>query len=126
VADFVALRGEETILLVEDEPQVRHLAARLLEQLGYRVITASGAGEAMRAVHENQHAIDLLFTDIVMPGVSGRELSDMLHKAYPHLKVLYMSGYSEEIETCPDSVPLLAKPFSFRELSSKIREILDA
>ncbi len=127
--DFITHRGEETILLVEDEPQVRKLAARLLEQLGYHVIEASGAGEAMLAIHERHCDVDLLFTDIVMPGVSGRQLSNMLHQAYPTLKVLYMSGYHEEIESsmvrAPEEAPFLAKPFSFRELSSKIREILD-
>jgi CheY-like chemotaxis protein len=125
-----AHRGDETILLVEDDIQVRRLASRLLGQLGYRVIEASGAGEAMLAFHRYCIPIDLLFTDIVMPGMSGRQLSSMLHKTYPNLKILFMSGYNDEIaigaEKAKGRRGFLAKPFSFDELSSKVREILDA
>ena len=123
------LEGSETILLVEDEDQVRRLAARLLRQLGYNVIEASSASEATVVFHECRNDIDLLFTDIVMPGMNGKQLSRLLGVTKPKLKVLFMSGYNEEIsdnmgQLDPETA-FIAKPFSSNDLSVKIREVLD-
>jgi PAS domain S-box-containing protein len=128
--DTAALKGDETILLVEDDEQVRKLASRLLRQLGYNVIEASGAGEASRIFFEFRNNIDLLFTDVVMPGMNGRQLSKLLGTTKPKLKVLFMSGYNEEITdrlgNLDKNTHFIAKPFSSNALSQKVRQALDA
>ena len=128
--DFIAPKGDETILLVEDDNQVRRLAARLLRQLGYTVHEASGAGDAARIFHELREQIDLLFTDIIMPGMNGKQLSKLLGMGHPRMKILFMSGYNEEIIDSLGRLDLttnfIAKPFSPGDLSIKIREVLDA
>ncbi len=130
VAELVVPKGTETILLVEDEVIVRRLASQLLKKQGYRVLEAKDAREAMALFQENEGNIDLLFTDIVMPGMSGRQLSEHLLGTKPNLRVLYMSGHNEEIIDkygCLNAdEPLLQKPFSSADLSWKIREVLDA
>lgn len=122
--------GNETILLVEDDDQVRKLASRLLRQLGYRVIEAGGAGEAAGIFFESRTDIDLLFTDVVMPGMNGKQLSKLLGTTKPKLKVLFMSGYNEEITDrlgkLDKSTNFIAKPFSSGDLSQKVRQVLDA
>jgi two-component system, cell cycle sensor histidine kinase and response regulator CckA len=124
------LEGSETILLVEDEQQVRKLAAKLLRHLGYNVIEARGASEAATIFHECHQEIDLLFTDIVMPGMNGKQLSRLLGVTKPHLKVLFMSGYNDEISDnmgqLDPKTAFIAKPFSSSDLSMKLREVLDA
>jgi PAS domain S-box-containing protein len=128
--DISTLKGDETILLVEDDDQVRKLASRLLRHLGYNVIEASGAGEASRIFFEFRNDIDLLFTDVVMPGMSGKQLSKLLGTTKPKLKVLFMSGYNEEITdrlgNLDQSTHFIAKPFSSNALSQKVRQVLDA
>lgn len=127
---FVAPKGQETILLVEDDTQVRRLASRLLKQLGYTVHEASGAAEAATIFHEHKNEIDLLFTDVIMPGMDGKRLSHLLTMGHPNLKVLFMSGYNQEIASgtgkLDDDVNFIAKPFSSGDLSVKIRQVLDA
>jgi PAS domain S-box-containing protein len=127
---FVAPKGTETILLVEDEPGVRRLAGQLLRKQGYKVLEATDAREALTIFNKQNQKIDLLFTDIVMPGMSGKQLSEHLLSTKPDLRVLYMSGHNEEIidqQGAPVSdIPLLQKPFSSDDLSWKVREILDA
>ncbi len=127
---FIAPKGYETILLVEDDHQVRRLAARLLRQLGYTVHEASGAAEATHIFHECRKNIDLLFTDVVMPGMTGKQLSKLLSMSHPQLKVLFMSGYNQEITDqqgrLESATNFIAKPFSSGDLSIKIREVLDA
>ena len=123
-----APRGTETILLVEDEDDVRSLAAEMLERQGYRVIEARDA-TAAACVFEGMHHIDLLLTDVVMPDTNGYELARMLTALTPAMRVLYMSG-----DTDLGSVPaelfsectLLRKPFSAHALARKVREVLDA
>lgn len=86
----------ETLLLVEDEPAVRKLLAKVVEKAGYRVLTASDGQSALNLIQDNAVSIDLLLTDLVMPGMSGRELAETLIKRIPGLKVVYMSGNSDD------------------------------
>jgi CheY-like chemotaxis protein len=121
--------GGETILLVEDDPLVRKHTEHQLLALGYRVVAAENAAEALDRVEEGTMP-DLLFTDIVMPGpMNGRELADELRERWPGLKVLYTSGFSHGMLDTPlgQVAPkhLLGKPFRRRDLATKVREVLD-
>ena len=120
--------GTETVLLTEDEQDVREIARQFLESGGYQVIEAKDASDAIRLASENQDKIDLLVTDMVMPGLSGPELAARLQKEHPGLCVVFMSGYSEhaatEIASVDPSVRLLTKPFSRAALLRAVREIL--
>ncbi len=122
-----AAQGHETILLVEDEPQVREVAARVLGGFGYRVVAAESAEAAMRRFDENR--VDLLVTDLVMPGTDGRELARTLTEKNPKLRTLFISGYTEAAmlhrgALAPGS-RLLDKPFSPAMLASRVRAVLD-
>jgi two-component system cell cycle sensor histidine kinase/response regulator CckA len=123
-----APRGKESILLVEDEPALRRLARRILSELGYQVMTASGPNEAIRMAQEH-HDLALLITDIVMPEMNGWELSDRLQALRPGLKVLYMSGYSEQVvrdgTTAKKGITIMQKPFTPRDLAVAARTLLD-
>lgn len=123
-----APRGNETILLTEDEQDVREVAREFLESGGYTVIEARDGLEAMRLVEKHQGAIDLLITDMVMPGMTGQELASRLKERRPELRMLYMSGYSEraaaESMQGDPSVRLLAKPFSRSALLRAVYELL--
>jgi CheY-like chemotaxis protein len=129
-APFVsdAPRGTETILLAEDEQDVREVAREFLESGGYTVIEARDGAEALKKVEKHQGAIDLLITDMVMPGMTGHDLTARLLQARPEIRVLYMSGYSERAaadSTRGDSsMRLLAKPFSRWALLRAVHEIL--
>jgi len=118
--------GRETILLVEDETALRQLVSQMLGQLGYSVLEADSA-EAAIGVIDNRK-VDLLLTDVVMPGKGGRELAQVLMALHPGLRVLYMSGYTDGVILNPDApqpgAPLLAKPFTREMLAAKIREAL--
>jgi two-component system, cell cycle sensor histidine kinase and response regulator CckA len=122
-----ASRGSETILVVEDDSQVRTLVAKILRQRGYRVLESSGAAAALR-IAENQ-SFDLLLSDVVMPEISGPELSRLLAAGRPDIAVLFMSGYAEhEIVhrgIVNPQVSLLSKPFSAEALLQSVRECLD-
>jgi two-component system cell cycle sensor histidine kinase/response regulator CckA len=125
-----AASGSETILLAEDEESLRRLTARILEQRGYEVIAAETATEAVRIAERNGRKIDLLLTDLVMPELSGTALAERVCTLLPDVRVLFMSGYSDEIVTrngtlTPGSA-FLEKPFSANELAAKVRETLDA
>ncbi len=118
----------ETILVVEDEKAVRELTVRILQQLGYRVLTASGGDEALKISHAHTGRIALLLTDVVMPGMSGRQLADALTITRPDIKVLYLSGYTENTVVhhgvLNAGVEFLPKPFSREVLAKKLRELL--
>ena len=121
--------GGETVLLVEDSEGLRELAQRLLARQGYTVIVASNAEEALRLFDENV-AIDLVLTDVVMPGASGPTLAKQLMERRPGVKVIYMSGYSEDVITqhgvLQPGIAFLHKPFTSDTLGRKIRDVLDA
>lgn len=121
-------RGTETVLVVEDEEGLRELTRRLLEQHGYRVLVAANAGQALR-LFERNGAIDVLLTDVVMSGASGQQLARRLSERRPRLKVIYMSGYTEDADVLRDildpAVTFLPKPFTSEELGAKMREVLD-
>ena len=126
--------GTETILVVEDEPRVRRFAIRALSGLGYRVLEAANAQQALDVLGEGV-SVDLMFSDIVMPGgVNGRELADVVAKSHPDVKVLLTTGYSKDgVATKPRedfadaaSLPLLRKPYSKDQLARQLRELLDA
>jgi two-component system cell cycle sensor histidine kinase/response regulator CckA len=115
----------ETILLVEDEPLVRELSRDMLERQGYRVILASNAREAEQ-ISGNFGSFDLLITDVVMPNISGAELARRLRAAHPGLKVLFISGYSDDQpESDETGAAFLQKPFSADSLGRKIRQMLN-
>jgi len=125
-----AERGSETVLVVEDEPAVLTLSRRALEAHGYVVLAASDAAAAMRIVERHGGTIHLLVTDVVMPGLSGRELADRLTSRRPGIRVLYMSGYPGDAVVQHGALPLgsafLQKPFSADGLARKVRDVLDA
>ena len=128
-ADLPRTRPAEIILVVEDEESVRHMSVDALRELGYIVVQASDANQAL-TVLEIQPRIDLLFTDIVMPDMNGRILSDHAREKRPDLKVLYTTGYTRNAIVhngmLDHDVAFLAKPFTLQQLSLKIREVLDA
>ena len=121
--------GSERILLVEDEEVVRGLTTNILEGAGYQVIAASGGAEAAELCAARNEPIDLLLTDVVMPKTSGKEVAEQLTKMQPGLKVLFMSGYTDEAivhhGVLDANVEFIQKPFTPAALSQKIREVLD-
>lgn len=125
-----APRGTETILLAEDEQDVREVAREFLESGGYKVIEAINGGEALRLATEHKAAIDLLVTDMVMPGMTGRELARRLQNQHAGLGVIYMSGYTEhtaaEAAQGEANLRLLTKPFSRSSILRTVREALNA
>jgi two-component system cell cycle sensor histidine kinase/response regulator CckA len=115
------LRGTETILLVEDEDGVRHVVETMLKRHGYHVLSSASASEALGVTERLDDAIDLLITDVVMPGMSGRKMAECMLKQRPGMRVLYVSGYGDSIES---EAAFLQKPFTTDELALKIREVL--
>jgi two-component system, cell cycle sensor histidine kinase and response regulator CckA len=120
--------GDETVLLVEDEPRVRAMTERLLADLGYRVLSASLPSEALEVAASHEGPIHLLLTDVVMPEMSGRDVWERLAGARPELRCVFMSGYTADIlgarGVMHGDVQFLAKPFTADALASKIREAL--
>jgi two-component system cell cycle sensor histidine kinase/response regulator CckA len=118
----------ETVILVEDEAQVRDLTARMIKRLGYTVLTAANGEEALALSQTHPGKISLLVTDVVMPFKSGKQVADALLATRPDLRVLYLSGYTENTVVnygvLDSSVDFLAKPFSREALARKIRDIL--
>ena len=126
----VVYKGNETILVAEDEPMVRSMCARLLYDEGYEVLEAANGEVALRlAQNHADGVIDLLLTDAVMPRLGGIELARHLRASRPGIKVLLTSGYTEEapiIEHSPfENIPFLQKPFLPTELLRRVRDILD-
>jgi PAS domain S-box-containing protein len=122
--------GNETILLVEDEPLVRGLAARVLRKQGYHLLGASNGSEALRIAEKRVgEEIHLILTDVVMPGMIGRELAERLHSLFPKMKVLYMSGYTNSAIVhhglLEEGMNYIQKPFTLEGLAGKVREVLD-
>jgi len=125
-----SLRGTETVLLVEDADALRKLAYTLLEQNGYHVLAAASGLEALKMVEVKRDRIDLLLTDVIMPGINGRALAERLAPLQSGLKVLYMSGYTDSAiadhGVLDAGTNLLHKPFSEEALIQKVREVLNA
>jgi CheY-like chemotaxis protein len=123
------LQGTETVLLVEDQDEVRQVAQLILRRYGYRVIEARNAGEAWLSC-EREGLIHLLVTDVVMPQMSGPELAARLSKIRPEMKVLYMSGYTEDAIShhgvLDEGISYLQKPLVPEALARRVREVLDA
>jgi CheY-like chemotaxis protein len=122
--------GDETILLVEDEPLVRGLAARVLRKQGYHLLEASNGSEALRIAEKRVgEEIHLILTDVVMPRMIGRELAERLHSLFPKMKVLYMSGYTNSAIVhhgiLEEGMNYIQKPFTLEALARKVREVLD-
>jgi two-component system, cell cycle sensor histidine kinase and response regulator CckA len=119
----------ETILLVEDEDLVREPARRILARHGYTVLAARDANQALAIVHDHPGQIDLLLTDVVMPGRSGRELSVAAREHRPSMHVLFMSGYNNAVIVhegiLDDGVHLIEKPFAADDLLRRVRDVLD-
>jgi len=122
--------GSETILVVEDEVNLRYLARQFLEKQGYRVIEAADGAAAMQIAVAHEGIIHLLLTDVIMPGMNGRELAQRILEIRPNTKVLYMSGYTENVigrnGTLDAGIRLLQKPFTLRDLKDTVREVLNS
>jgi CheY-like chemotaxis protein len=122
------LNSGECILLAEDEPALRAFARRILATAGYRVLTAGDGFHAMELASQQNQAIDLLITDMVMPGMSGKDLAQRLVQLRSNVKVLYVSGYSRDIvgqsEFASEAFAFLQKPFTAQTLLTKVHEVL--
>jgi CheY-like chemotaxis protein len=122
-------RGSETILIVEDDEEVRNLAARVLKAQGYIVLDGSYGDEALNVCRKHKGPIHLLVTDVVMPGMDGRALSERLSHLHPEMKVLYMSGYTEDAiihhGVMGKGMNYIQKPFTVNGLTRKVREVLN-
>lgn len=125
----LAAKGRETILLVEDEEGVRRMTKLMLSQNGYTVLEAANGKEALAVAERHSGPIHLLLTDLVMPNLSGRDVAERLTAVRSRLRVLFMSGYTEDvivrqgIESA--TADFLPKPFSLASLTNKVREVLD-
>jgi PAS domain S-box-containing protein len=124
------VRGTETILLVEDQDQLRKMTLRVLQGHGYNVLEAADPEAALLHVTSNEGVIHLLLTDVVMPGMTGPELADRIKQLRPRIEVVFMSGYSERAlldrQVMESAGAYLAKPFSPKSLAAKVREVLDS
>jgi CheY-like chemotaxis protein len=120
--------GGETILLVEDDPAVRRMAAEVLLSLGYRVLAAPSGADALRIAARHEGRLDLLLTDVVMPGMTGPELAIQFLSQFPHVRTLYISGYTDDVierhGVRGRAVRVLQKPFTHESLSQTVREVL--
>jgi CheY-like chemotaxis protein len=127
IAQIPAGRGE-TVLIVEDEPTIIETVKKMLERLGYQVLSADTPSGAIRLAKDSNGLIDLLITDVVMPEMNGRELANELQAAHPEIKTLFMSGYTSNViahqGVLEAGVNFIQKPLSLRELALKIRAIL--
>ena len=122
--------GHETIVLVEDERGVRDLTKRIFESAGYTVLAAGNGAEAIALIEPHTGPIDLLMTDVVMPGMNGRELAARVAELRPEAKVLYTSGYTDDAilrhGVLDDTSRFISKPYTQLELTRRVRSILDA
>ena len=122
-------RGQETILLVEDEAAILNITAIMLEKQGYTVLKADSPGRAMELAHEHHGAIHLLMTDVIMPEMNGRDLARNILALHPGMKRLFMSGYTADViahhGVLDDGVHFIQKPFSLPNMAAKVREVLD-
>jgi len=124
-----AMAGSETVLLVEDEESVRKIASSVLKRNGYRVLEAPDGLHAWRIVARYDGPIDLMLTDVIMPGINGPKLADRMARMRPEMKVMYMTGYANEDllsrGVMEDGISVLSKPFTPMTLTTRVREVLD-
>jgi CheY-like chemotaxis protein len=129
LGDAGSPKGSETVLLVEDENAVRSLTGRILRGCGYTVLEAANAADGVSLCEKYAEAIHLLVSDVVMPGLGGRELAERLRRLRPAMKVLFMSGYTDDtvvrLGVREAEVNFLQKPFVPVELTRKVRKVLD-
>jgi CheY-like chemotaxis protein len=122
-------RGDETVLVVEDDPQVRDITVRMLSQLGYETLAAAAGAEALEIGKAHRGTIHLLLTDLVMPNMNGRRLADELAPSRPEMKVLFVSGYTGNVAThrgiVDSGAAFLPKPFSREQLAKAVRDVLE-
>jgi two-component system, cell cycle sensor histidine kinase and response regulator CckA len=124
--DEATLQGNETILFVEDEAFVRDVTREVLSSAGYTVLAARNASEALSAYALHCEQVNLLLTDMILPGETGRALAEKLRGRNPRLRVLFVSGYTEQMAVSrEDETEFLAKPFSTTALLTKVRQVLD-
>ncbi len=123
-------RGVETVLLVEDDGAMLTLTTRMMERLGYRVLSAQTPGDAIRLAREHEGEVQLLVTDVVMPELNGRELARQLHTLYPSMGTLFISGYTANViahhGVLDEGIHFLQKPFGMQSLAKKLREALES
>ncbi|MBE0603610.1 MAG: response regulator, partial [Deltaproteobacteria bacterium] len=123
-------QGQETILLVEDVPDILTMTALMLERFGYRVLAAATPEEAIRIAGDQSGKIRLLISDVIMPGMNGRALAQSISSISPGIKVLFMSGYTDDViahhGVLDQGVHFIQKPFSMQSLAAKAREALDS
>jgi DNA-binding NtrC family response regulator len=123
-------RTGETILIVEDEELVRDVATRILTQHGYEVLVAASGDAASALIDGHPGKIELLLTDVVMPGLTGRELAEQVSETRPEIRVLYMSGYPESViasqGVLDQGISFVSKPFNAADLLEHVRAVLDA
>jgi len=121
--------GSETILLAEDNDQVRELASTVLETGGYTVLAARDGKEALKTAAAHNGPVHLMLTDVIMPGMNGRELYDEIRRGHPHIKVIYMSGYTADVIAhhgiLEPGIEFLQKPFTVQSLAARVRQVLD-
>ena len=129
IVDPTDLKGSETILLVEDSKQVRDLTRTILEHLGYEVIVAGNGKAALQVLDKHSGSLHLLLTDVVMPEIDGKMLFDQISTLVPNIKVLYMSGYTNDViahrGVLYEGINFIQKPFSIIGLAAKVRTVLD-
>jgi two-component system, cell cycle sensor histidine kinase and response regulator CckA len=127
--DAAIRTGQETILVVEDEEVVRTLILRILRSAGYKILEAKNGSEALRVWELHKESIALIVSDVVMPGMSGRDLVEHLNELRPMVRVLFMSGYTDDAVVShgiiENTAPFLQKPFGSIQLLEKVREVLD-
>jgi two-component system cell cycle sensor histidine kinase/response regulator CckA len=129
LTDTDPIQGRGTVLLVEDNASLLHTTCEVLESAGYRVLKTRNAAEAISTFRQFQSIVRLLLTDVVLPGQNGRDLANELRSIRPNLKIIFISGYPENVITRhgiqEDGMSYLPKPFSLQSLTRKVRQVLE-
>ena len=117
------------MLVVEDDPSVLAMTVSILKRRGYRVLSAASIKQCRQVLDKNSGSLDMVVTDVVMPEMNGKELVDYIKTGYPQIKVLFMSGYTDDIivnhGVLDNGVHFIQKPFTVKELADQVRKILD-